>query len=221
MFAVRSPWRIIDMSTLTPRQQELYGYLAEFLAEQGYPPSYREIAEALGIRSTNGVSAHLNALERKGYIERPSDGGRARALRLTGPAPVSNRTESVAVPVVGRVAAGMPIAAIEHVEEYVHVDSGLLPKQGEVFALRVSGDSMIEDGILEGDLVVVRKQEHARNREIVVAMVDGEATVKRLRREANGRMALIPSNRTMAAILVPPGADLGVLGVVVGLYRRF
>ncbi len=209
------------MSTLTPRQQELYGYLADFLGEYGYPPSYREIAEALGIRSTNGVSAHLNALEQKGYIERPSDGGRARALRLTGPAPVTARSESVSVPVVGRVAAGLPVTALEHVEEHVQVDSSMLPSRGEIFALRVTGESMIEDGILDGDLVLVRKQEHARHHEIVVAMVDGEATVKRLRRESNGRIALIPSNRNMAPIIVPPGSDLGILGVVVGLYRRF
>jgi repressor LexA len=209
------------MSTLTPRQRELYGYLAQYLSEFGYPPSYREIAQAMGIRSTNGVSSHLDALEQKGYIERPPDGGRARALRLVGPTPVSATAESVSIPVVGRVAAGQPIAAIEAVEDRIQVDSNLLPSSGEVFALRVEGESMIEAGILDGDLVLVRKQEHARNNQIVVAMVDGEATVKRLRREPNGRIVLMPANRKMVPIIVPPDAEVGVLGIVVGLFRSY
>jgi repressor LexA len=227
------------MTALTERQLEVLRFIARQIDEAGYPPTIREIGEALDIRSTNGVNDHLKALERKGFLTR--DPVKSRALIPTsaargvlggGDEPASNvvpigrarqglGTRMVEIPIVGRVAAGQPILAQERIEDTVQVDSFLLGTNKKVYGLRVQGDSMIGDGILPGDYVFVKKQLHAEDGEIVVAMIDDEATVKRMYREGD-RVRFQPSNPRMAPIYVRE-ADFRstmILGVVVGVYRK-
>ncbi len=224
------------MHTLTDRQLEVLRFIAQQIEECGYPPTIREIGEALDIRSTNGVNDHLKALERKGYLTR--DPVKSRALIPTNAAreqlgesrgnvipfrPGSGRAGShlVEVPIVGRVAAGQPILAQERVEDTVQVDAFLLGTNKKVYGLRVQGDSMIGDGILPGDYVFVKKQIHAQDGEIVVAMIDDEATVKRVYFEGD-RIRFQPSNPRMAPIYVRDAdfKNTMILGVVVGVYRK-
>lgn len=208
------------MEDLPPRQKELLDFIAAYTDQRGVPPTLREIGEALGIRSTNGVSDHLKALVRKGYLERVGEARSSRALRLTQRARGGFRTEStVAVPVLGRVAAGQPILAEENWSQTLHVDSRMVPQNAELFGLQVAGNSMIEDGILDGDYVFVRRQSQARDGDTVVAMVDGEATVKRFYRE-RGRIRLEPANREMTPIYADATHQVDILGLVVGVYRR-
>ena len=208
------------MEELAPRQRQMIDFIATYHDQKGVPPTLREIGEALGIRSTNGVSDHVKALIRKGYLERIGDARTSRGVKLSAAARGGFRTEStVAVPIVGRVAAGCPILAEENYAGAIHMDSSLMPHNAAVFALTVSGNSMIEEGILDGDYVFVRQQATARNGDIVVAMVDGEATVKRFYREP-GRVRLEPANAAMSPIYVDNTQQLDVLGMVIGVYRR-
>jgi repressor LexA len=227
------------MNVLTDRQLEVLRFIARQIEECGYPPTIREIGEGLDIRSTNGVNDHLKALERKGYLSRdpvksraliPTPQARevlgAEARRHSNVVPFvkpSARASGrlVEVPIVGRVAAGQPILAQERVEDTVQVDSFLLGTNKKVYGLRVQGDSMIGDGILPGDYVFVKKQLHAEDADIVVAMIDDEATVKRVYFEGD-RVRFQPSNPRMAPIYVRD-ADFRstmILGVVVGVYRK-
>ena len=214
------------MEALTDRQKKILEFIAHATEERGFPPTIREIGEEFEIRSTNGVNDHLKALERKGYLSRCDQQSRtlvatktARMLLGLGAAP-KNRT--VQIPVVGRVAAGQPLLAVEAVEDTVEIDSVLLPGQGrEVFGLRVKGDSMIGDGIHEGDYLFVRKQLHAKKGDIVVAMIEDEATVKRYYPEGD-RVRFQPSNPAYPPIYVARASfrETMILGVVVGVYRR-
>lgn len=210
------------MDELSPRQREVLDCIAAHIDQVGYPPSMREIGNALGIRSTNGVADHIKALVRKGYLEPTSDGlVRARSLRLTERSGEATREQgTVVVPVLGDVAAGQPIVAQESYEGSVRVDADMLPHGGHVFALHVRGESMIEEGILDGDLVFVRQQPTARNGELVVAMVEGEATVKRFFLDAGG-YRLQPANQHMQPIFVRADERLEIIGKVVGLHRRY
>ncbi|MCK6531155.1 transcriptional repressor LexA [Myxococcota bacterium] len=224
---------------LTRRQRQVLEFIGAHVARTGLSPTYREIGEGLDIRSTNGVSDHVRALIRKGYLGK-LDGGRgplARALGLTeraagltglaaGPAVAANApggdSDVVEVPIYGRVAAGSPILADQNLLGHLRVDSFLIgPSARKVFALRVSGDSMVNDGILDGDYILVQKQLQVRDGEISVVMVDGEATVKRFYHEGR-RIRLQPANDHMAPIYVDATAfrDVNVLGVVVGVYRK-
>jgi repressor LexA len=208
------------MEDLAPRQRELLDFIAAYQDQRGIPPTLREIGEALGIKSTNGVSDHLKALIRKGYLERVGDARSSRSVRLSQAARGGFRKETtVAVPVVGRVAAGSPILAEENWAGTLHMDSAMMPHNAAVFALTIAGTSMIEDGIHDGDYVFVRQQASARNGDIVVAMVDGDATVKRYYREGE-RVRLQPANSEMEPIYVDAKKGLELLGVVVGVYRR-
>ena len=210
------------MEDLAPRQKEVLDFIAASIQQQGIPPSLREIGDALGIRSTNGVADHIKALLKKGYVSRVdgAGSGRARALRLTEKATGRfHDTSTVAVPLVGHVAAGAPLLAEENYDGSIHVDASMVPAGGTIFALKVVGDSMIEEGILDGDLVFVRKQQTARNGEVVVALVDGEATVKFFFHEGS-RIRLEPANASMSPILVGPDQPVSIVGVVTGLYRR-
>jgi repressor LexA len=222
------------MQGLTDRQREILDFISRRIEEQGYPPTIREIGEFMGIRSTNGVNDHLKALERKGYLKR--EGLKSRALR---PVPgVDDEAErasenpsnvvpftgkTISVPVLGRVAAGAPILADENVETTVHVDSFFLGTQAtdRVFALRVTGESMVDAGIFDGDYIFVRKQLEARSGQIVVAMIDGEATVKRYQPEGDV-IRLVPENSTMKPIVVRKQdfRSTSILGIVCGVYRR-
>lgn len=208
------------MDPLPPRQKQLLDFVAAYQDQKGVPPTLREIGEAMGIRSTNGVSDHLKALLKKGYLERVGDARTSRGIRIAQRAIGGFRREAtIAVPVLGRVAAGSPILAEENWAGTIHVDSNLMPHDAQSFALVVSGTSMIDDGILDGDYVFVRKQSEARDGETVVAMVDGEATVKRFFRE-RGRIRLQPANSELQPIYVDGSHDIEILGKVVGVYRR-
>ncbi len=229
--ASRGGGRNNDRSDLTARQRNILDHLVDFVGEHGYPPTVREIGTFFGIKSTNGVSDHLRALERKGYISR-SD-GQSRGLTLLkgadgraplgGGVPMSSNEDAgtIEVPVVGRVAAGLPLLAVQNVDEKVRIDPGMVGDRRDVFGLRVTGRSMIDAGIFEGDLVFVAPRADAQNGRIVVAMIDGEATVKRFFREPE-RVRLQPENRTMEPIFVQrdEADDLRILGEVVGVYRR-
>ncbi len=167
------------------------------------------------------MSDHLKALIRKGYVERVGRPGRPRSLRLTERATAGLESTTVtSVPVLGRIAAGVPLLAEENYEGSIRVDQGMLPQGGKVFALVVTGDSMIEDGIFDGDTLFVRQKNSARDGEIAVVMVDGDATVKRLYREGP-QLRLQPANAAMEPIYVDADSgDVDVIGVAVGVYRR-
>ena len=209
------------MHDLTERQRELLAYLRAAIEQTGVCPSYREIGQALGIQSTNGVSDHLKALERKGYIERVGGPGTSRSMRLTDRTLAGLAGDGVVgVPVVGRVAAGNLHAAIEESRGTIRLDQALLPRSGDVFALDVHGDSMIDDGIHDGDTLFVQRCAELRQGEIGVVLVEGETTVKRVFREG-GRLRLQPSNAAMRPIYVTPGdGDVSIVGRAVGLWRH-
>lgn len=194
----------------TPRQQEVLVFISDFITTNGYPPSIREIAAHLKVTGTLGVMKHLDALESKGYLRR--EAGSSRGIVLSG------RTQAVAtLPVVGVVRAGMPQPAIEDIEEHFAIDKSVV--RGGTFFLRVKGDSMINAAITDGDLALVRPQDTAENRDIVVAMVDGEATLKRYYRGSD-HIRLQPENPNMAPIIIQKGeGEVTIIGKVVGIYR--
>lgn len=201
------------MRSLTPRQQEIYDYLASHLRENGYPPTLREICANFGMKSTRAASDHLNALERKGFIVKAKD--RSRGIELTGPRPAAT---GESIPVVGRIAAGEPLLAQENISERFTLDPEFLRGDGN-FLLEVQGESMIEAHICPGDYILVRPQDRADNRDIVVALIDDEATVKRFEKKGD-RVRLLPENSSMDPIEIPNPGDLKILGKVVGLIRR-
>ncbi len=209
------------MDDLSPRQRDMLEFLIAHVDQTGVVPSYREIGAALGIGSTNGVSDHIKALERKGYLERSGGRGSPRSLRITEKAgPARDDGTVVGVPVVGRIAAGQPLLAQESYEGMLRLDAALLPLGGTVFALMVTGDSMIDDGIHDGDQLFVRQTKTVRDGRIAVVMVDGEATVKRFFHEGD-RVRLQPANASMDPIYADPGAgEVEVIGEAVGLFRR-
>jgi repressor LexA len=192
-------------------QEKIFAYIKKIVKAKGYPPSVREICEATGLRSTSTVHAHLKRLEKRGLIAR--DSMKPRAISLTNE---PQQPELVLVPVVGRVTAGVPILASENIEDYISIPNVLLG-DGEHYILGVRGDSMIDAGIMDGDYVVIKKQQDANNGDIVVAMIDDEATVKRFYRE-NNHIRLQPENRTMKPILCK---QVTILGKVVSLYRLY
>ena len=196
------------MGKLSRMQQRVYDYIAESIARQGYAPSVREIGEALGLKSPSTVHFHLKHLEELGIIVKGS--GKGRAITLAEP-PVPEDQ----VPILGNVAAGSPILAEECIEDYLTFDTG--GRQNEFFALRVRGESMLKAGILPGDLVVVHRQSNAFNGEIVVAMIEDEATVKRLSRQ-NGHTWLLPENDDYSPI---DGTYAQILGKVAAVVRRY
>lgn len=204
---------------LTDRQRQALDYISDCLTARGYPPTLREIGEHMGIRSTNGVNDHLKALERKGYLVREEL--KSRALR---PVDVREPREGdIEIDILGRVAAGAPILAEENVIDRVVVDRYFLGavRAKDVFGLVVRGQSMIEDGIFDGDYIFVRKQSTAESGEIVVVLIEGEATCKRFFPEGD-RVRLQPANSAMEPIYVRRSEfrSVDILGKVVGVYRR-
>ncbi len=210
------------MQGLTARQEQVLRFIRQSIHDRGYPPTLREIGAHMGIKSTNGVNDHLRALERKGYLTR--EDMKSRALRPKdmdfGVNKKPSQDDMVSVPVLGRVAAGMPLYAEEHLLDTVRIDQSLL-KSGEIFGLRVTGESMIEAGIVNGDYVFVRKQSTANRGDIVVALIGDEATVKKYFPEKD-YIRFQPENSAMAPILVRASdfKPTMLLGVVVGVYRR-
>ena len=209
------------MEGLSKRQREVLDFIINKISNHNIPPTYREIGEALGIKSTNGVSDHIRMLIKKRYIERSSEGrGLARGLLLTEKANVRMEEEIVSVPILGNVAAGLPMLADEHCDQVLKLDQSLTQGLNQVFALRVKGESMINEGILENDLVIVRKQSTANDGDIVVAMVDGEATVKTFFREKD-RIRLQPANDTMRPIYVDSSQNAAIRGRVISVIRTY
>ncbi|WP_026962444.1 transcriptional repressor LexA [Alicyclobacillus herbarius] len=206
------------MTGLTPRQQAILDFIRKNIREKGYPPSVREIGEAVGLTSSSTVHGHLTRLQAKGFLRR--DPTKPRAIELLEDPPEANPSfpaaDLVLAPVVGKVTAGMPITAIENIEDYFPLPKDMV-RDNEVYLLNVQGDSMVDAGILDGDYVIVRKQETARNGEIVVAMTeDNEATVKRFYRERD-HIRLQPENSTMLPLRYK---DVRILGKVIGVFRR-
>ena len=196
------------MARLSSMQQKIYSYIVSCIREQGYPPSVREIGEAVGLKSPSTVHFHIKHLAEAGYIEKGA--GKGRALTLTGPMPEPDK-----IPILGHVAAGSPILAQECIEDYLTFDTG--GREEEYFALRVRGESMLNAGILPEDLVVVRRQQTARNGEIVVAMIEDEATVKRFSLQ-RGHVWLLPENDAYSPI---DGAHAQILGKVAAVVRQY
>ena len=233
------------MQGLTHRQQMVLEYIRRSITDRGYPPTLREIGAFMGIRSTNGVNDHLRALERKGYLTRedmksralrpamnpPPSGGTSAAANVNGSAGADSREREstrgsdderlVEVPVIGRVAAGLPILAEQNVVDTVRIDKMLVRGGKDVFALRVQGESMIEAGIHDGDYIFVRKQPSASRGDIVVALLGDEATVKYYFPEKE-HVRLQPANAAMAPIYVRASdfRQSMILGIVVGVYRK-
>jgi repressor LexA len=215
------------MEELTERQREILSFIVKETETRGFPPTIREIGEHMDIRSTNGVNDHLKALERKGYLNRGEQQSRSlvptkRARLLLGLG-MKRDAGMVEVPLLGKVAAGAPLLAQEHMEDSVKIDSFLLGGVNgrEVFALRVKGQSMIEDGIHDGDYLFVKKTPAAQPGDIVVALIEDEATVKRYYPEGE-RIRFQPANATMQPIYVSRAEfrSTMILGQVVGVYRK-
>ncbi len=223
---------------LTQRQREILDFISASIVERGYPPTLREIGEHFGIRSTNGVNDHLKALEKKGVLRRedlksramrpvlPDGSGELVPMRRpalgTDVQPIVESDGDLAeIPIIGRVAAGQPILAVENVSDTVKIDRVLVGGHREVFGLRIVGESMIEDGIFDGDYVFVKKTPAARAGDIVVAMIEGEATVKRYYPEGD-RIRFQPANQNMAPIIVRKAdfKTVDIIGIVVGIYRK-
>lgn len=199
---------------ISNKQQEILDYIKEEILKRGYPPSVREICEAVHLKSTSSVHSHLETLEKNGYIRR--DPTKPRAIEICDDNFQMVRTEMVNLPIIGQVAAGVPILAEENIESYFPVPAEMVP-HGESFILNVKGDSMINAGILNGDRIFVNSCSSAQNGEMVVAMIDDSATVKTFYRE-EGHIRLQPENDTMEPIIVD---DCQILGKVFGVFRVF
>jgi repressor LexA len=222
---------------LTQRQRDILDFISASIMERGFPPTLREIGEHFNIRSTNGVNDHLKALEKKGHLRRedlksramrpvlPDGSGEVVPLRRTpmgtGVMEVVSADDMAEIPILGRVAAGQPILAVEHATDTVRIDRMLIGAHREVFGLRIVGDSMIEDGIFDGDYVFVNKTPAAHTGDIVVAMIEGEATVKRYFPEGDC-IRFQPANSNMQPIIVRKSdfRSVDIIGVVVGVYRK-
>jgi repressor LexA len=223
---------------LTQRQREILEFISASIVERGFPPTLREIGEHFNIRSTNGVNDHLKALEKKGHLRREDLKSRAmrpvlpdgngelvpmkRSAMGTGNVQlVSDQDDMAEIPILGRVAAGQPILAVENATDTVKVDRVLVGNHREVFGLRIVGESMIEDGIFDGDYVFVKKTPTAQTGDIVVAMIEGEATVKRYYPEGD-RIRFQPANQNMSPIIVRKAdfKSVDIIGIVVGVYRK-
>ncbi len=199
---------------ISDKQQEILNYIKDEILQKGYPPTVREICQRVNLKSTSSVHAHLEALEKNGYIRR--DPTKPRTIEICDDSFQMVRTEMVSLPVIGNVAAGQPIFAEENIQDYFPVPADLVPT-GESFVLNVRGESMINAGIYSGDKVFVNSKSTARNGDIVVALIDDSATVKTFYKE-NGHIRLQPENDTMDPIIVD---DCQILGTVFGVFRFY
>ena len=200
------------MEDVKDRQSEIFEFLKTYTENKGYPPSVREICEAVGLKSTSSVHGHLKKLEEKGLIKR--DPTKPRALEIMD---LNNKKEMVNIPILGKVTAGVPILATENIEDTFPLPLDYIKHDKELFMLNVSGDSMINAGIFSGDLAIIEKCQTASNGDIVVALIENEATLKRFFREKN-HIRLQPENDTMEPIIVN---DCSILGKLVGIFRTY
>jgi len=201
---------------LTKRQEEILAFIRDYVAKEGFPPSIREIGRIFDIGSLRGVTVHLDALERKGYINRSNT---PRSIKVTHPEFQPN-AGILQLPLLGSIAAGLPIEAQEHVETLIPVPPGMVKESDNAFLLRIVGDSMIGDGILPSDLVVIRPQSSARNMDIVAFLLGDDATVKRINFDPTGVIKLLSSNPKYDPIIVDREGSK-IIGKVVGLIRDF
>ena len=199
---------------ITPKQREILEYMKQEILNKGYPPTVRELCDAVHLKSTSSIHAHLETLEKNGYIRR--DPSKPRAIEIVDDNFNLTRKEMVNVPVVGKVAAGQPLLALQNIESYFPIPAEFMPRE-ETFMLRVQGESMINAGIFDGDMILVKKQNTARNGDMVVALVEDSATVKTFYKE-DGHIRLQPENDDMDPIIVP---DCMILGHVCGVFRFF
>lgn len=208
----------MEKGKISPKQQEILDFIKSEIINRGYPPAVRDICEAVHLKSTSSVHSHLETLEKNGYIRK--DPTKPRAIEILDDEFNIARKEMVHIPVVGTVAAGIPILATENIESYVPMPAEMLPNASnhKFFILHVKGDSMINCGILNGDQIIVEQQETAANGEIIVALVDDSATVKRFYKEEDC-IRLQPENDMMDPIIIPSGTDVSILGKVIGLMR--
>ena len=202
----------MSQGKITDKQREILEYIKEMILKKGYPPAVREICEAVHLKSTSSVHSHLESLEKNGYIRR--DPTKPRTIEILDDDFALTIRELVNVPVIGTVAAGVPILAEQNIEDYLPIPAEILPNK-EVFMLKVKGNSMIEAGIYNGDKVIVAKQPNAENGDKVVALVDDSATVKTFYKE-NGHFRLQPENSSMDPIILD---QVEILGKVIGLFR--
>ena len=202
----------MSQGKITDKQREILEYIKEMILKKGYPPAVREICEAVHLKSTSSVHSHLESLEKNGYIRR--DPTKPRTIEILDDDFALTRRELVNVPVIGTVAAGVPILAEQNIEDYLPIPAEILPNK-EVFMLKVKGNSMIEAGIYNGDKVIVAKQPNAENGDKVVALVDDSATVKTFYKE-NGHFRLQPENSSMDPIILD---QVEILRKVIGLFR--
>lgn len=208
---------VMGYGKITDKQREILEYIKNEILNRGFPPSVREICEAVELKSTSSVHAHLETLEKNGYIRR--DPTKPRTIEILDDNFNLLRREMVNVPVVGTVTAGQPILAVENIESYFPVPAEFMPNQ-QCFILNVQGESMVNAGILNGDQVLVQQQPDAQNGEIVVALLGEEATVKRFYKEKNC-YRLQPENDTMEPIIVDSDQEFKILGKVFGVFRLF
>lgn len=195
------------------KQTQIYNFLVEFTKSKGYPPSVREICQAVSLKSTSTVHGHLKRLEKKGLIYR--DPTKPRALEIVELS--TEEKELIDIPIIGKVTAGMPILATENIEDMFQIPINYVKHNNDLFILKVTGDSMIESGILDGDLAIIEQKNVASNGDIVVALIENEATIKRFFKE-DGFVRLQPENKNYEPIIVP---DCSILGKLVGIYRAY
>lgn len=210
----------MNYEDLTEKQVKILSYIKHELTQRGYPPSVREICQAVGLSSTSSVHAHLNTLEHKGYIRKANN--KRRALEVIDMDDVCNhmpKKEIVNIPIIGTVTAGSPILAVENIEDTLPMASDYIGKN-ETFALKIRGESMIDAGILDGDYVIINSQATASNGNIVVALIDEEATVKEFYKE-DGHIRLQPRNETMSPIIIENTEAFKILGVVIACVRKY
>jgi repressor LexA len=204
------------MKKVTARQFDIYNYVKEFILLHKYPPTIREIGDKFGIKSTNGVRDALNALERKGLIKKLSN--QARGISL--PQSVFPHVNAVNLPVIGRIAAGTPILAEENIEETLTIDKAMLPRSSEIFALRVQGDSMTGDGILNDDIAIIRMQKNAERGQVIAAILDGDATLKHYH-PTEHKIELRASNPKYHPITVSKDENFSIAGILAGVIRKY
>ncbi|MCH3963839.1 MAG: transcriptional repressor LexA [Clostridium sp.] len=195
------------------RRLQIYKYIKSYVEQKGYPPSVREICSAVGAKSTSTVHRHLERLEKDGYIKR--DATKPRTIEIVEN--LSNRKEMVNIPIIGTIAAGKPILAVENIEDTFPLPIDYIKNRNQLFMLKIHGESMIDAGILDGDFAIIEKTNSAENGEVIAALIENEATLKRFFKESD-HIRLQPENETMEPIIVP---DCTIIGRLVGLYREY
>ncbi len=205
---------------LTQRQLEILNFIEEFVEEYNYPPTYRQIGEKFNIASTFGVKRHIDALVKKGYLTTESNSSRSIAVKGQKRNGGCKENSTVSIPLIGRVAAGYPVLAEENIEGQFNIDSALLNNNTNLFGLKVRGDSMINSGIFDGDLVIVKSQNYCNNGDIIVALVEDESTLKRYVKKGR-KTFLMPENPDFEPIDVTKNKNFHIVGKVIAVYRSF